>query len=53
MRWRPVAKTGKKLLEDGKLDYLYVLKGETKGGIAEGKIFTIPLCLADRLVYER
>lgn len=48
-----VAKTGKKLLEDGKLDYLYVLKGETKGGIAEGKIFTIPLCLADRLVYER
>ena len=48
-----VAKTGKKLLEDGKLDYLYLLKGETKGGIAEGKIFTVPLCLADRVVYGR
>ena len=48
-----VAKTGKKLLEDGKLDYLYLLKGETKGGIADEKIFTIPLCLADRVTYRR
>ena len=46
-----VAKTGKKLLEDGKLDYLYLLKGETQGGVVEGKIFTVPLWLADRLVY--
>ena len=46
------AKTAKKLLEDGKLDYLYLLKGETKGGIAEGKIFTVPLCLADRLSFN-
>lgn len=45
------AKTGKKLLEDGKLDYLYILKGETKGGIAEGKIYTVPLYLADRLSF--
>lgn len=45
------AKTGKKLLEDGKLDYLYLLKGETKGGVAEGKIFTVPLWLADRVEF--
>jgi len=44
-----VAKTARRLLEDKKLDYLYLLKGETKGGIAERKIYTAPLCLADRL----
>ena len=46
------ARTGKKLLEDGKLDYLYLLKGETKGGVADGKIFTILLCLADRVIFS-
>lgn len=43
------AKTAKRLLEDKKLDFLYLLKGETKGGIAEDKIYTVPLCLADRI----
>ena len=43
------AKTGRKLLEDGKLDYLYLLKGETKGGVAEGKVFMVSLCLVDRV----
>lgn len=46
------AKTTRKLLEDGKLDYLYLLKGETMGGIADGRIFTVPLCLADRIAFE-
>lgn len=46
------AKTARKLLEDKKLDYLYLLKGETKGGIAEGKIYTVPLCLADRIHFN-
>lgn len=46
------AKTARKLLEDGKLDYLYLLKGETRGGIAEEKIFTVPLCLADRVSFK-
>lgn len=45
------AKTARKLLEDGKLDYLYLLKGETMGGIADGRIFTVPLCLADRIEF--
>lgn len=46
------ARTGSKLLEDGKLDCLYLLKGETKGGAAEEKKFTVLLCLADRIVYS-
>lgn len=46
------AKMARKLLEDGKLDYLYLLKGETMGGIADGRIFTVPLCLADRIAFE-
>lgn len=47
------AKTAKRLLEDKKLDYLYLLKGETKGGIAEDKVFTVPLWLVDRLCFDR
>lgn len=47
------AKTGRKLLEDKKLDYLYILKGQTQGGIAEDKIFTVPLCLGDRINFEQ
>lgn len=46
------AKTARKLLEDKKLDYLYLLKGETKGGIAEEKIYTVPLCLVDRVRFN-
>lgn len=46
------AKTARKLLEDGKLDYLYLLKGETMGGIADGRIFTVPLFLADRIAFK-
>lgn len=47
------AKTAKRLLEDGKLDYLYLLKGDTKGGISEdGKIYTVPLYLADRIKFN-
>lgn len=46
------AKTAGKLLKDGKLDYLYLLKGEIMGGIADGKIFTVPLCLADRIEFS-
>ena len=47
------AKTAKRLLEDGKLDYLYLLKGDTKGEIPEdGKIYAVPLYLADRIKFN-
>lgn len=43
------AGTERKLLEDKKLDYLYLLKSETKGGVVEGKVYVVELCLADRI----
>ena len=46
------AATAMKLLEDKKLDYLYLLKGDTKGGIAENRIYTVPLYLADRIKFN-
>lgn len=47
------AKTAKKLLESKKLDYLYLLKGGSKGGIAdEERIYTVSLCLADRIEFD-
>lgn len=46
------ARTAKKLLEDRKLDYVYLLKGDTRGGIAEDRIFTVPLCLAERIRFD-
>lgn len=46
------AKTARKLLEDKKLDYLYLLKGDTNGGIADGKIYTVSLALTDRITFD-
>ncbi len=46
------ANTAKKLLEDGKLDYLYLLKGNTAGGKnGKKRIYTVPLYLADRISF--
>lgn len=45
------AKTVKMLFEDRKLDYLYLLKGDTKGGAADGKTFTVQLCLVERIIF--
>ncbi|MDO4329094.1 MAG: AAA family ATPase [Lachnospiraceae bacterium] len=46
-------KTARELLKDGKLDYLYFMKGDTQGGIAEeGTVITIPLYLAGRVRFD-
>lgn len=46
-------KTAKSMLEDHKLDYLYLLRGDTQGGISkEGKQLTVLLCLADRISFK-
>lgn len=46
-------KTARHLLETGKLDFLYYLKGDTLGGRSEdGKIFTVPVCLAGRVPFD-
>ena len=47
------SRTAQALLHDGKLDYLYYLKGASCGGMTEeGKVRTVPLYLADRLTFD-
>lgn len=43
--------TANQLMVDGKIDYLYYLKGDTYGGVA-GKILTVPIYLADRISFD-
>lgn len=46
-------KTVSRLLQDGKIDYVYYLKGDTQGGRTEDKkIQTVPLYLADRITFN-
>lgn len=44
------APTGQKALEDGKVDYLLLLKGGTQGGQA-GKVLTIPVFLFQKFAF--
>lgn len=47
------AKTARTLLRDKKIDYLYLLKGDTQGGIVEEeRIITVLLCLADKISFQ-
>lgn len=39
------------MLKDGKIQYLYLLKGDTYGGIEEKK-YTVLLCLAGRIEFR-
>lgn len=43
--------TATRLLADGRIDYIYYLKGDTYGGVV-GKIFTVPIYLADRISFD-
>lgn len=45
---RAIGKTANQMLQDGKIKYLYLLKGDTYGGI-EDKKYTVPIYLADRI----
>ncbi|MDY5484861.1 MAG: AAA family ATPase [Clostridium sp.] len=48
------ARTARELLKDGKLHYLYYMKGDTQGGVAEdGRIMTVPLYLAGRITFHQ
>lgn len=48
---RAVGKTANQMLQDGKVKYLYLLKGDTFGGIEEKK-YTVPIYLADRIKFD-
>ncbi len=47
---RSAGRTADKMLEDGKIQFLYLLKGDTYGGI-EGKKRTVPIYLAGRIEF--
>lgn len=48
---RAVGKTADRMLVDEKIQYLYLLKGETFGGM-EGKKRTVPIYLAGRISFQ-
>ena len=48
---RSEAKTAKKLLDDGKVEAVYFLKGDTYGGI-EGRKITVPIYLTGRVRFD-
>lgn len=48
---RGIGKTANQMLSDGKIKYLYLLKGDTYGGI-EGNKYTVPICLAERISFD-
>lgn len=46
-------KTAVRLLADEKIDFLYYLKGDTYGGKTDdGKTLTVPVYLADKIVFD-
>lgn len=48
---RAVGKTANQMLQDGKVKYLYLLKGDTCGGIENNK-YTVPIYLTDRINFD-
>ena len=48
---RHSAPTGQKALEDGKVDYLVLLKGDTKGGQTDN-VFTLPVFLFPKFKFN-
>ena len=48
---RAAGKTANQMLADGKIQYLYLLKGETYGG-GEGKKITVPVYLMGKISFE-
>lgn len=47
------AKTARALFDARRLDYVYYLKGGSSGGMAEdGRLLTVPLCLAERIRFD-
>ena len=48
---RAIGRTANQMLKDGKIQYLYLLKGDTYGGIEEKK-YTVLLCLAGRIEFR-
>lgn len=46
---KDIGKTANRMLKDGKVKYLFFLKGNTYGGVAEGRKYTVPIYMAGKL----
>lgn len=50
---KSIGKTANLLLQDKKVDYLYLLKGDTYGGILDEVKYTVPIYLAGKMVFNK
>lgn len=50
---KSIGKTANLLLHDQKVDYLYLLKGDTYGGILDDVKYTVPIYLSGRLTFDK
>lgn len=48
-----IGRTANMILNDGKADYLYLLKGDTHGGIVDKKKYTVPIYLTGRISFNQ
>lgn len=49
---KDIGKTANRMLQDGKIRYLYLLKGNTYGGVTEGRKYTVPIYMTGRLTFN-
>lgn len=49
---KDIGKTANRMLKDGKIKYLFLLKGDTYGGVAEGRKYTVPIYMAGKLRFK-
>lgn len=49
---KDIGKTANRMLQDGKVKYLYLLKGDTYGGVADGRKYTVPIYMAGKLIFS-
>jgi hypothetical protein len=50
---KSIGKTANLMLSDEKIDYLYLLKGNTYGGVLENVKYTIPIYLTGRISFDK
>ena len=50
---KSIGKTANLLLKDEKVDYVYLLKGDTYGGVLDQVKYTVPIYLAGKVTFDK
>lgn len=50
---KSIGRTANLMLQDGKVDYLYLLRGNTYGGILDEVKYTVPIYLSGRIRFDK